>query len=70
MILIKKFKFVMILQKFLNLNDTFLPKKLSKTRKIQLNFSPQKAQAKCLKIQLNFHPKKPSKKCKIQLIKS
>lgn len=32
--LCKKFEeFVMILQKFLNLNDTFLPKKLSKTRK-------------------------------------
>lgn len=36
----------MILQEFLNLNDTFLPKKLIKTRKIQLNF---------------LTPKKPSK---------
>lgn len=49
MILIKKFKFVMILQKFLNLNDTFLPKKLSKTRKIQLNFHPKKTQAQSAK---------------------
>lgn len=65
MILIKKFKFVMILQKFLNLNDTFLPKKLSKTRKIQLNFHPKKPKHKAqnsVHQKLNFttHAPKPT----------
>lgn len=65
--LCKKFEeFVMILQKFLNLNDTFLPKKLSKTRKFQLNFlipkKPSKMPKNSAHQRLNFttHAPKPT----------